>query len=519
MAGRCPGDKTASGRRFTIAISPIIIPNMITRTFAALAIFALAGGIFFGLIRNRDGYGLDDLLAGRKPEQGEKYTPAESPVLKPDDVPLLERLNAENTRLIAAVTPSVVSVNTTRVIRGRTLTLDAWGGPRVRERSIAQTGLGSGVIVSKEGHVLTNFHVVEGVDEIQVTTFDGTKSLATKIGEDQDNDIAVLKIQNPKIKSYPALPFADSDSVKVGEAVWAIGNPFGLSESVTQGIISHRDRQFSDRDPPKFQTDAVINPGNSGGPLVNTRGEILGINVAIFSGQQNVHVWQGVGFAIPANDAKRAFRRIMQIGSPGGREPVGYLGLSADNAAEGDKPAVVITDVVAGSPADKVGIKAGDHVVKFGGRGVVDAMDFLRRINNYPVGEVADVVVNRDGLSLTFKPTVVDREAALTAEERVAERRDLRELIGIEVQDMTSSVRARRYLPENFAGVVVSDVEPGSPAAERGGLALGDVIYEVNGIPIDSVEKFFSIINSLKGKTFMARIVRRGYSYRVEITL
>ncbi|MGI8601527.1 MAG: trypsin-like peptidase domain-containing protein [Verrucomicrobiales bacterium] len=491
---------------------------MIQRTIFALAIFLLAAGVFFAWSRNREGYGLDDLIAGRPPSQAEKYTPPDAPALKPEDVPLLEKLNAENTRLIEAVTPAVVSVNTTRIVHGRALTLD-WFGPVMRNRSIAQTGLGSGVIVTKEGHVVTNYHVVEGVDEIQVTTFDNTKSLATKIGEDPDADIAILKIQNPKVKEYPALSFADSDKVKVGEAVWAIGNPFGLSESVTQGIISHRDRQFSDRDPSKFQTDAVINPGNSGGPLVNTRGEIVGINVAIFTGQQNVQVWQGVGFAIPAKDVRRAFRRIMQIGAPGGREPVGYIGVSADTAA-GDSDAdtaVIITEVSPDSPADQAGVKPGDRVKKFGGRGVSDAMDFLKRINNYPVSEEADLVVSRGSETLNLKVTVVDREVAMSAEERTAERRDLRELIGIEVQNLTGSSRTRRNLAADFTGVVVSGVETGSPA--DGAMLRGDVIYQVNGIPVDSVEKFFSVIGPLRGRTFPMKIVRKGYSYTLNISL
>jgi S1-C subfamily serine protease len=416
------------------------------------------------------------------------------------------------------VTPAVVSINTTKVVRGRTLRLHHFYGPMWQNQSFAQSGLGSGVIVSKEGHVITNFHVVEGVDDIQVTTHDGTKSLATKIGEDRDTDIAVLKIQNPKAAEYVALPFADSDTVKVVESVWAIGNPFGLSESVTQGIISHRDRQLSDREPPKFQTDAVINPGNSGGPLVNTRGEIVGINVAIFTGERNLRAWQGVGLAIPSNDVRRSFRRIMQSGGSDGG-PVGYLGLSADNAI-GDEPgrlAVVITNVVTGSPAAKAGVKEGDRVVKFGGRAVVDAMDFLRQINNYPVDESSELVVSRGGETLTFKLTVVNREAALSADEREAERRDLRESIGIEVRNLTDMVRSMRYLPNDFSGVVVSDVEPGSPA--DGAMLRGDVIYEVNGASIHSVEQFFSIISQLKEKTFPIKIVRRGYSYTLNITL
>jgi serine protease Do len=262
----------------------------------------------------------------------------------------------------------------------------------------------------------------------------------------------------------------------------------------------------------------VINPGNSGGPLVNTRGEIVGINVAIFTGERNVRAWQGVGLAIPSNDVSRSFRRIMQSGGTGGG-PVGYLGVSADNSLgdEDGRSAVVITDVTAGSPAAKAGVKEGDRVVKFGGRSVADAMDFLRRINNYPVDEPSELVVARGGETLTFKITIANREAALSADERAAERRDLRESIGIEVRSLTDMVRSMRYLPNDFSGVVVSDVEPGSPA--DGAMMRGDVIYEVNGESIQSVEQFFSIISLLKEKTFPMKIVRRGYSYTLNITL
>lgn len=483
-------------------------PSMISRLLTAFAVFILAGGLYLAIARNRPAYGLEDVLAGKPVLAVETITTTEEPPVAQEDVPLLAKINAEVTSLIEAVAPAVVSVNTKRITQHNTI--DFWG--RIRGYRTYTPGLGSGVIISKEGHVVTNYHVVEGVDEIQVVLHDGTKCLAEKIGEDRNSDIALLRVINPKVKEYKALPFADSDQVKVGETVFAIGNPFGLRESVTQGIINHRDRQISDSDPPKFQTDAVINPGNSGGPLVNIRGEIVGINVAIFAGQQGLNVWQGIGLAIPANDARRAVDRIRNHGE----DKVGYLGLRAETQIlEDGLENLVLTEVMPGSPAEKAGLKPGDAVLRFAGLPVSKGADLFSRINRRPIGQPVEIIVKRGDTTLTLTATVADREESLTQEEKLAERKDLREQIGIEVQNISQS--QRQFLPDNLEGVVVTAVEPDSPA--DGKLLYGTIIYEVDGIPIDSVGKFFSVISTLKGKTFFLKYIKHGLGFTVEITL
>jgi len=481
---------------------------MVSRILTSITLFLIAATLFVVFSRDRNGYGLDDLFAGRPLGTPEKLTKPEAAPIGTADVPGLSRLNEEVTTLIEAVAPAVVSINTARVTRR--LAIDFLG--RTRPYATYEPGLGSGVIISKEGHVVTNYHVIEQADEIQVVLHDGTKCLAEKIGEDRNADIALLRIITPKPRDFKALPFADSDRVKVGETVFAIGNPFGLRESVTQGIINHRDRRLSDSDSPKFQTDAVINPGNSGGPLVNIHGEIVGINVSIFAGQEDVRVWQGIGLAIAANDVVRSVDRIRNKGI----EKNGYLGLRAEWQTDGnDAESLVLTEVTPGSPADQAGLKPGDIILHFGGQPITKGFDLFTRINRRPIDQPVEIIIRRGETEQSVTAMVADREALLSREERLAERRDLRDQIGIEVQNMTE--RQRRLFQGAVGGVVVTAVEPGSPS--DGVLYRGSIIHEVNGVAIDSVEKFFSIISELKGKTFIIKYIRGGYRQAARITL
>lgn len=344
------------------------------RLVFALLVFALAA-VLFGLWRGqRDDYGLLDLLKGKKPP-AEAFTAPAAAQLKLDDVQVLAKLNEESAKLAAAVLPSVVSVNTKTVIPGRQFVDPFWG--RVyRERARIFPGLGSGAIISKEGHVITNWHVIDRADDIQVTMNDKKTYAATVVNADRSRDVALLKIQSNR-KDFPALVFANSDDAKVGQIVFAVGNPFGLSGTVTQGIISARDRFLSDDALDYLQTDTVINPGNSGGPLVNIRGEILGVNVAIYRGDQNVESWQGVGLAIPANEAKAIVDEFVKRAASGGgaAKGPGYLGLTVsrdlvriDARVGAGTIGVLVEDVVAGSAAEIAGLEVGDIITKFNGR-------------------------------------------------------------------------------------------------------------------------------------------------------
>src|SRR5215471_14733566 len=254
----------------------------------------------------------------------EKFTPADKPNLDFSSVDVLQRLDEEYTKVTAAVVPSVVSITTTRTVTRRMPMdpLELFFGRRFSDQNQGQqrvTSLGSGVIVSKEGHIVTNNHVLNGTSDVTVALNDGREAKAKIVGTDAQIDLAVLKIDLPNLVP---LPLGDSDKVNVGEIVLAIGNPFGLEESVSQGIISAKDRRaINDSSVEFFQTDAAINPGNSGGPLVNIKGEVVGINSVIYSESGGS---QGVGFAIPSNLVKRAMASIIKKG----RVIRGYLGVS-----------------------------------------------------------------------------------------------------------------------------------------------------------------------------------------------
>src|SRR5213596_3719370 len=303
----------------------------------------------------------------------EKYTLASSPNVDPKQVASLEALNRERRALVSSVIPSVVAVKTSKKIlipreRGLDLFEFFYGNQRQfrnpNDQALVQNSLGSGVIVTNEGHIITNNHVVDQVDEIEVQLSDGRTKKARLIGADAQVDLAVLKIDSPGVKP---LLLADSDSVQVGDFVLAIGNPFGFEETVTDGIISYKGRASDIGE--LLQTNAAINAGNSGGPLINLRGEVVGINTAIIS---TSGASAGVGFAIPSNTVRTALESLLKQG----RIIRGYLGVQgrAPQPGQGgaDDEGVVIEDVVPGSPAAEAQLQPGDVIHKFDGHDVKD---------------------------------------------------------------------------------------------------------------------------------------------------
>ncbi|WP_395715787.1 S1C family serine protease [Prosthecobacter sp.] len=374
--------------------------------FTAL-IFILAAMLFSWWRHDSEGYGLSDFLSGEKPTAA-KFTAPEKSKLALDELPLISRLNDEFTKLSAAVLPSVVSV-TTKTVRPGEMRWHPFFG-LIGERTQVVPGLGSGVIISKEGHVVTNFHVIEGVAEIQITTNDNKKYPVQILGASPDRDIALLKIESNRV-DFQALKFANSDEARVGQIVFAVGNPFGLSGTVTQGIISARDRHLSDSQMDYLQTDTVINPGNSGGPLVNIRGEIIGVNVAIYRGDEGVRAWQGVGLAVPSNEAKSVVDSIMakiQEGTKNaagvsGTTGKGYLGLEVSSEPVEIDPVwgtsrrgALITDISPGSPAAEAGLRTGDVVTKFQGMAFRSPGDLLQIIRTQPPGSEVKLEVIRN---------------------------------------------------------------------------------------------------------------------------
>ena len=351
----------------------------------------------------------------------ERFTLSGVPRLRPEDVKVLSAIDEEYTRLVQSVVPSVVSITSSRTVTQlapRTIQ-DLFTGQRYPQ-STTSTSLGSGVIVSKEGHILTNHHVVAGMTEIGVQLTDGRNFPAKLVGNDPPSDIAVLRIEAQGIE---ALPLGDSDTLRVGQQIFAVGNPYGLEESVTRGIISAKGRRTtSDSAIESIQHDAAVNQGNSGGPLLNVRGEIVGINSQIFS---RTGGWQGISFAIPSNAAKQILGEIVK----NGRVVRGYLGMEMDDVtavlalrfgvrrqdvtaahaqqfALPDADGAVITSVTQGSPAALCGLLPGDVVRSVNGRQVKSMEHVRQMIFGTEIGQEIEFEIIRNGATAKTKAKI-----------------------------------------------------------------------------------------------------------------
>jgi len=492
------------------------------RRLLALGVVFLAAFAAVTLLRQwRAGVSWRDWLSG-KPRQAESqpstFSMADHSPLELGDVELLARLNGEYAKLTKAVVPSVVSIDTTGVRFEKST--DAWGRAQVLQRPTQ--GQGSGVIISREGHVVTNHHVIAGHQKlIQITLHDGKQYPAVLIGENSVLDIAVLKIQGNETAFTP-LKFGDSSEAQVGQIVFAIGNPFGLGETVTQGIISAKERSISEEQRDLFQTDAAINPGNSGGPLVNLRGEILGINVAIFSPDRANPGFQGVGFSIPANDVKEAITQIIEKGEP----VYGYLGLNVSDAmtdaarrAALGYPAndgVLLSGVAPGSPAEVAGLRADDVIQAFGNESIRSMRQLAAMIQRSPIGQEISLTVWREGKVITLKAVVGSSMASVTKPPQVSQKqvRDpdaVLQAVGIEVRDLVVQERLR-----GFRGVVVTRLLSGAIA--QGKVQPGDLIVAVNQARVSSANEFFIYLAaSAVDQTTVLTVLRGGQYLRVEL--
>ncbi|MBA2743063.1 MAG: trypsin-like peptidase domain-containing protein, partial [Chthoniobacterales bacterium] len=341
-----------------------------------------------------------NLVARATPE---KYTLASSASVEAKDIPTLDALNRERRTLVGGVLPSVVSIKTSKKVPIRRQGLDPFeffyrNQRQFRnpsEQAMVQNSLGSGVIVSSEGHIITNNHVVDQVDEIEVQMSDGRIKKARLVGADAQVDLAVLKVDDPGVKP---LKFGDSDAVQPGDFVLAVGNPFGFEETVTDGIISSKGRPnrvdgFGDF----LQTNAAINPGNSGGPLINLRGEIVGINTAIISRSGGS---QGIGFAIPSNSVRTALESLLQQG----RIIRGYLGIQTRTLQQGETDqetdGVVVEDVIPGSPAADAQLQRGDVIRKFNGHDVKSFPALRSLVSQVELNKKVELELVRNGKPL-----------------------------------------------------------------------------------------------------------------------
>ena len=372
-------------------------------------IFLLSALVVFGIYRY---YHLTKAGAGARIAP-ENYTPADGPKIDAKDVQVLAALDAEYSRLVQAVVPSVVSITSSRTVRlqQRIDPFDFFFRNPLNRQPVEgqQSSLGSGVIVSREGHILTNNHVIANMQKIEVQLTDGRAVPAQLIGSDALTDIAVLKIEAANLE---ALPFGDSDQVRVGQLVFAIGNPFGLQETVTQGIISAKGRRVvADSSVEYLQTDAAVNQGNSGGPLLNLRGEIVGINSAIYSNSDQ-GAWLGISFAIPSNTARRTLESLLK----NGRVIRGYLGVQMMNLnretarALGvpDTAGVAVVDLVVGSPAEKAGLQSGDVIRTFNGHPIANVLDLRSRVAEMEIDAKVELGVLRGGKPVTLSTTIAE---------------------------------------------------------------------------------------------------------------
>lgn len=420
--------------------------------------------------------------------------------------------------LAERVKPAVVNISTTKTYKGRSLGNPFGRSPfndhfgddffnrffgDIPQQDLKQRSLGSGFIISNDGYIFTNNHVVENTDKILVKISDGKEYEAKIIGTDAKTDIALIKIKPDN--GLPTVEIGDSDAVKVGEWVIAIGNPFGLEQTVTAGIVSAKGRVIGAGAYDNFiQTDASINPGNSGGPLFNMAGKVIAINTAI------VAHGQGIGFAIPINMAKN----ILSDLKTKGKVTRGWLGVSIQNMSEDiaksmnykGKSGVLVSDVFKGDPADKAGIKVGDIITEINGKTIKDTHDLLLTTAALHVGDKATIKVVRDGKEISFPIIIAERKD----KPEIALSQKSGEYFGISVQEITKDM-ARQLGLSNIGGVIVTSVEDGSPA-DNVGIQQNDIILQVNKIKIASLKQYTAEMAKAAEKKSVVLLVKRGSS-------
>ena len=427
--------------------------------------------------------------------------------------------------LARGLTPGVVNINTQKVVKRQRFRdpfrdffgddmMDRFFGPQGggggQERQ-TQRALGSGFVIDKDGYVLTNRHVVDGADQISVTLVGGKTYEAKLVGRDARTDVALLKIE-PK-EPLTVLEMGDSDQTEVGEWVMAIGNPFGLGgNSVTVGVVSFKGRDIplaAGTSVQMIQTDASINPGNSGGPLINTRGQVIGINTLIIT--QGAPQSSGVGFAVPINAAKEVTPQLREKG----KVIRGWLGVAIQPVGEDmarslklkEAKGAIVSDVTAGGPADKAGVKPDDVVTAADDRVISDNGDLSRYIASRTPGTTVRLKVLRGGTEKTIAVPL----GTFPDENQQADDsgREGRAQLGMTLHNLTPDLAERLELPRGSKGALVMDVEAGE-AAEDAGLQRGDVIVSVNGAAVDGVDAFETEIAKAKVDGLARLRIRRG---------
>jgi serine protease Do len=488
------------------------------RTFAVAVAFTIVGLIIGLAISSNlgiqtNGYSTLGSAGGAKGSAG----------VSKGAVDALKRVSEALVEVVDAVRPSVVNISTTKRVRTRS------GGPgqffddpffrrffgedffrnfgQPRERK--ETNLGSGIIVDKKGYILTNNHVVKDAEEIIVTLYDKREFKGEVIGMDPKTDLAVIKIKEDDL---PVARLGDSEKLRVGEMVIAVGSPYGLSHTVTTGIVSAKGRanvRISDYED-FIQTDAAINPGNSGGPLINIKGEVVGINTAIFSTSGG---YQGIGFAIPVSMANVVMESLIKEG----KVTRGWLGVTiqpitrelAEQFGLKDEQGTLVSDVFEGSPADEAGVKRGDIIVRYNGREVDEPNSLRNMVAATPPGKEVDLAVVREETRVTLSVKIGE----LPGEKGIIAGRYENVLKGVHVQDLTPDIRKNFGIPEKIKGVVVAYVE------EDIGLRRGDVVLEINRKPVEDVKQYDKAVSRVKaGSDVLLLVYRDGGAFYLPVS-
>ncbi|PWB69535.1 MAG: peptidase [Holophagae bacterium] len=425
--------------------------------------------------------------------------------------------------LAARVTPAVVAVYTEDVVKPQEMRryhqdVDPFefffgpGFPRPDMRPRKRAGAGSGFFIDPDGLIVTNNHVVEGAEKINVRLTDGTEMRAKIVGRDPATDVALIKVEGKG--PFPSLPLGDSDALRVGEWVMAVGNPLAMEHTVTVGVVSAKGRRIGISPDPNassfedfIQTDAAINLGNSGGPLVNVRGEVAGMNTAINAGGQNL------GFAIPVNTIKMVVPQLKEKG----KVVRGYIGVQitdVDQRAQESfkltsREGALVQSVTSGGPGDKAGLKAGDVIVAAGGVPVKDTRTLIYRVSAIPPGQKVDLDVIRDGKHSTVAVILGERPSGEGEEQSSTAKEDTpTSKLGLQVDDLSQRTRRQFEIPKDVDGVVVTDVTDLSPADDAN-LRPGDVIMRVNDHEVTSAGEFKDSIAGVRSGTMI-----RFYIYR-----
>ena len=510
-----------------------------------------ASGFWVRLKANRPAYTLTILatltvgiLIGTVISKGVKGQEKKSSDATPLSIPSPQQLSNQFSQISKTLEPTVVNINTESTIKNPHRRrggnpdqpddqdpfgdfFDKFFGGQQGNGPIRERSLGSGVIVDAKGYIVTNRHVVEKADRIRVKLMDdppGTFHDAKVIGSDQETDLAVIKIEAEK--PLPVAKLGNSDSMEVGDWVLAVGSPFGLSSTVTAGIVSAKGRNIvPNRQFQSFiQTDAAINPGNSGGPLVNMAGEVIGINTAILT---DTNAYAGVGFAMPSNTVVNVYNQLIAPDHRVARGSIGIMFNAQENPAisrvyGAGAGGVTVSAVTAGSPADQAGLKVGDTIISVDGKPVKNGDELVSDIASRKPGTKVNLGFVRNGKKQEAAVTVTDRAklfaARLGEDDEGGEAEAPKESkLGLTVRAVTSDMADRLDIPAG-KGVIVQDIKPSS-FADDVGLTRGDVILEINKQPVNSEDEFTRISSSLKSGQDVVFLVRQRGSGRQDGTI